>query len=175
MRCADVTRELAAPTGGLDPAELERHLTGCRRCSAWADRARKLDRIWEATRPAEPPESAFDAVWARVSQDAEAPARPAPARRRMAWGLAITGLAAAAAALLACLPLIQHPPEAPKLPTPPVAVGHYEVEPGEVLVIHLREKGIEFDPRHAEPISNTVTVAADLDLWVKAPSFSDSF
>ncbi|MBX6314121.1 MAG: hypothetical protein IRY99_14580, partial [Isosphaeraceae bacterium] len=73
MRCDEVTRELAAPTSGPDPAALARHLAACPRCSAWAEASERLDRLWDATRPVEPP-AAFETVWGRVTQatDAEA-------------------------------------------------------------------------------------------------------
>src|SRR4051794_26183709 len=100
MRCSEVTRELSAPDGGTETADLERHLSACPDCSAWADRSAGLDRIWAATRPAEPPPAAFDALWARVSEAADAePARPI---RFPLWGVTVAGLAAAAALLVAC-------------------------------------------------------------------------
>jgi hypothetical protein len=104
MRCVEVIRELAVPGGHLDPADLARHLASCPSCAAKAEGFERLNRAWEATRPAEPPASAFDALWARVSRAADAPAaRPAIVAmpRRPAWRLALLGLAAAAALLLA--------------------------------------------------------------------------
>src|SRR4051794_29653394 len=109
MRCDDVTRELSVPDGGgYDPAELHRHLAGCARCAAWAYNSRRLDRLWAATRPSEPPPGTFDELWTRVSQVADAGpdvlTLPPPSPwRRTRWGAAIGGLAAAAAVLLAFL------------------------------------------------------------------------
>ena len=54
MRCEDVIRELAAPTDMRDAAASADHLSRCPSCAALADRAARLDRLWEATRPSEP-------------------------------------------------------------------------------------------------------------------------
>jgi hypothetical protein len=77
MRCDEVVRELAAPTADRDRAAMAGHLAGCSACAEWARRAEGLDRLWEATRPAEPSPEAWDAVWANIAQ---ALPRPASAR-----------------------------------------------------------------------------------------------
>ncbi len=67
MRCNQVLRELAVPTDARDPAAIDEHLASCSACSAWAERAKGLDRLWQATRPPEPTPHAWDAVWAGVA------------------------------------------------------------------------------------------------------------
>ena len=54
MRCDEVVRELAAPTGNRDREAMAEHLAACSACAEWARRAGDLDRLWGATRPAEP-------------------------------------------------------------------------------------------------------------------------
>ncbi|HZW30982.1 MAG TPA: hypothetical protein VFF52_09765 [Isosphaeraceae bacterium] len=130
MRCEDVIRELAAPTGEPDPAAMAQHLAGCPECSGWARRAAQLEALWEATRPPEPAPEVWDSVWASLSRQLEDPAaveslapatawssrngrssqvlaHPAPghpAAPRRTWRLAaitVLGLAQAAAILIA--------------------------------------------------------------------------
>ncbi len=67
MRCHEVVRELAVPTGDLDASGLADHLARCPRCASWAEGAARLDRLWEATRPAEPAGS-WEMTWAGVSR-----------------------------------------------------------------------------------------------------------
>ena len=66
MRCEDVIRELAAPTDTRDAASLAEHLSRCPSCAAWAERAARLDHLWEVTQPAEPTPEVWDNVWAQV-------------------------------------------------------------------------------------------------------------
>ncbi|MGP0062460.1 MAG: hypothetical protein ACLQGP_02500 [Isosphaeraceae bacterium] len=68
MRCDEVIRELAVPTGDRDQAALAEHLAGCPSCVAWNRRAAMLDQLWDATRPAEPSPEAWDSVWANLNQ-----------------------------------------------------------------------------------------------------------
>jgi hypothetical protein len=68
MRCDEVVRELATPTGNWDQSALAEHLAGCPACADWARRAERLDRLWDATRPAEPSPEAWDTVWANIAQ-----------------------------------------------------------------------------------------------------------
>ena len=78
MRCDEVVRELAAPTADRDRAAMADHLAGCPACAEWARRAEALDRLWDATRPAEPSPEAWDAVWANIAR-----ALPCPASARI--------------------------------------------------------------------------------------------
>jgi hypothetical protein len=68
MRCDEVVRELSAPTTNRDRAAMAEHLTGCSACAEWARRVEAIDRLWDATRPAEPAPDAWDAVWANITQ-----------------------------------------------------------------------------------------------------------
>jgi hypothetical protein len=130
MRCEDVIRELAAPTGEPDQAAMAQHLASCSACSGWARRAAQLDALWDATRPPEPASEAWDSVWASIARELDAPAtvagvaaataRPSrnghsskvvvhpapahPAAHRRPWRLtaiAVLGLGQAAAILIA--------------------------------------------------------------------------
>lgn len=66
MHCHDVVRQLAARTDDQVPADLAEHLAGCAACSEWANRAAKLDRLWEATRAPEPSPRAWDSMWDHI-------------------------------------------------------------------------------------------------------------
>lgn len=68
MRCEDVIRELAAPSDAQDAAALSDHLSHCLSCAAFADRAARLDRLWEATRPAEPGPEVWHNLWLQIAQ-----------------------------------------------------------------------------------------------------------
>lgn len=68
MRCDEVVQEISAPSGRLDHQAMAAHLAACSCCAAWSEKMEKLDRLWEATRPAEPSTDAFDRVWANVNQ-----------------------------------------------------------------------------------------------------------
>jgi hypothetical protein len=100
MHCREVARELASPSAGADLAELQRHLATCGRCAGEAEAARRLDRVWTATRPAEPSATAWERLWTAVT-DAPATiplADARPSRRRWlapAVGIALLGQAAA--------------------------------------------------------------------------------
>ncbi len=124
MRCEEVERELAAPSPGRDRGVMADHLAACPACSAWARDADRLDRLWEATRPAEPSAEAWDAVWSGISAALDGPSaavagpqavpafaepgdradtrpRSRPARRWRLGAIALVGLAQAAAILIA--------------------------------------------------------------------------
>ena len=100
MRCDDLTRELARPTGAFAPLEVVGHLAACPACAGFASAAGRLDRTWEATRPADPSADALDDLWARASAEIDAREVPAilkfPGRRRRIF----VGLVAAQAAAL---------------------------------------------------------------------------
>jgi hypothetical protein len=67
MQCDNVIRELAVPTDDRDSSGLTEHLAQCPSCATWADRVARFDRLWEATRPAEPISDIWDTVWAHVA------------------------------------------------------------------------------------------------------------
>jgi hypothetical protein len=84
MRCDEVIRELAAPSENRDEFALAHHLADCKNCADWADRSARLDRLWDATRPAVPPQEAWDSVWSSVRANLERSGRPEEDRP---WGL----------------------------------------------------------------------------------------
>jgi hypothetical protein len=90
MRCNDVIRELAAPPVDCDASALAEHLAVCPACTAWANRAAALDRVWEATRPLDPPAHAWEAVWANIVDSLDSPAST-HASHRVAGGAARNG------------------------------------------------------------------------------------
>jgi hypothetical protein len=67
MRCVDVIRELAVPTDSRDSVALNEHLSRCSSCANWARQAVQLDRLWNATRPAEPAPEVWDNLWLQVA------------------------------------------------------------------------------------------------------------
>ena len=156
MRCDDLTRELASPTGVLDPAEMAGHLAACPACAERSRRAARFDRAWEATRPAGPSMDALDTLWAHASAALDARAIPAPAtipfervaRRR--WAMAAFVAAQAAAVLVAGVVLLRAvgrddpvevadatPAQAPAV-VGPVSL-HLVLEPDEQLIVRLDE------------------------------------
>ncbi len=87
MRCEDVVRELAAPSDTQDAAALSDHLSHCTSCAAFADRAARLDRLWEATRPAEPAPEVWHNLWLQIahsidSSTSQPVVSPSPAAHR---------------------------------------------------------------------------------------------
>jgi hypothetical protein len=140
MQCDKVIKELATPTDHRDSTALAGHLESCPACAGWANRAARLDRLWEATRPSEPTPDVWDAVWARMatsldlststelessvtiktaSLNGSPPVVKLPLKvngprlspRSRPWHLAAIGLAQAAAILLAVgLAWYQSPP-----------------------------------------------------------------
>ncbi len=134
MRCDQVAQELSAPTGRLDPSAMAGHLAACPRCAAWSEKMENLDRIWEATRPADPPAFAFDRLWSNVNQAIETGSEPDvaadpapqtipfdPDRRRVGrWRTVVAVLAPVAAAAILLIALLPggtptQPPAGPDL------------------------------------------------------------
>lgn len=68
MRCEDVIRELALSGNAQASAAFADHLKSCPSCQAWAHRAAQLDRLWEATRPAEPEPEVWDSLWSQIAR-----------------------------------------------------------------------------------------------------------
>jgi len=155
MRCVDVVRELAVPTGEPGSAELAEHLATCPRCAAEAGNAARLDRLWVAARPPDPSPAQWETLWASVSRALDRPpafARAAPLRaaggrsthrtglgRR--WVLPAIGLAQAAAVLIAVLVVSQRDRREPgPIPAPrTVAVA---IDEGQHVVIIADRQGI---------------------------------
>jgi hypothetical protein len=148
MRCADVTRELAVPSGRIDPAAIESHVANCLACAVEAKRAERFDRIWAATQPAEPSPGMWERVWSRVSQAAEAPATiPIASRRPARWSkwVAIAAVAQAAAVFGVAMIVFQQTRGATGTGTSrAVAVAQafeFELEAGQTLFLELDERG----------------------------------
>jgi hypothetical protein len=146
-RCDEVRRTLSAPEAeGLAADAAAEHVAACPECAGWAGRDAALTRLWEATRPAEPPAAAWDKVWARLV------ARPAPAvepetvskpdvvpipagfRRRLGVRLFVAAQAASIVAALA-LGLTYHPPAA-------AAPRVVEISPNEVVLLRDDGRGV---------------------------------
>ena len=137
MRCEDLTRELASPTGAFSSAEMARHLAACPACDEWSRLAGRLDRAWEATRSLDPSPEVMDALWARVSHELDA--RKAPVTipfkasgRRPAWVKSAFIAAQAAAILVAATLLLLRRDE-----NRPVALAVAVVEPGASDLLNL--------------------------------------
>ena len=173
MRCDDVTRELASPTGAVSPADLAAHLASCPGCAEWSRRSARLDRAWEATRPAEPSPERLDALWLAASAAIEAGAlaspilrlegRPAPrTRRRWAIGAAVIGLAQAAAILVAAL--LPERPDANK-PAPELIARNLPASPKAVARSAPSSITVDVDQLAVVRID-----AGDLDLIDNAPT-----
>jgi hypothetical protein len=163
MRCDEVIRELAVPTDGRDDLAISRHLASCEACAEWAEQAASLDRLWEATRPAEPSAEAWDHLWSSVTAELDRPSdsavdgsrsrharvltlptQPTSSGRRRFWrglvAVGIVGLAQAAALLLAIGIAWYKTPEGPVPVPPPVVAGADRAErPGPDSVIEVEE------------------------------------
>ena len=110
VSCDQVTHELAVPTGALDQAVIDQHLAGCPSCASQHAQLRRLDRVWQATRPVEPGEAHWQQLWSQVGNPGLClrpgsasfnALSPSPGRQR--WGAiwAFAAVAQAAAVLLA--------------------------------------------------------------------------
>jgi len=73
MLCDDVIRKLTEAGSPPDEPALAEHLAGCSDCAAWLDRAQRFEKLWDATRPAEPSPHAWDALWSTVSAQLDQP------------------------------------------------------------------------------------------------------
>lgn len=163
-RCDDVARALAEGGHGLDARELASHLDACPRCAAAARSLRRLEQTWALTRPAEPGDATWRALWDRVESAVDAPPallsmthRPRRARWGAVW--AIAAVAQAAAVLLAANLFWPRTPErttvvaagsaspapvaqpAPPSPAPSVVQVEYELEEGQTLFLVLGRRG----------------------------------
>ena len=149
MRCGDLARELASPTGAFSRAEVDAHVAACPACAGRSRLASKFDRIWLETRPTDRPADALDALWARASAAIDAREVPSTipfdrkVRRR--WAVSVLVVAQAAALLVAALVLFRHqaarPIELADATNPKVEAGpdllSLDVGPDEVLVVRI--------------------------------------
>jgi hypothetical protein len=78
LRCDDVIRalSLSAAPSERESSDLAGHLADCPTCAARWERNASFTRLWEATRPAQPTDSTWDALWARVSHQLDGAADP---------------------------------------------------------------------------------------------------
>jgi hypothetical protein len=168
MRCVDVTRELSAPTGLVGSSALRDHLAGCPRCATWAEQSARVDRLWEATRPGELSDAAWDRIWSNVSEALDrplpalrlAPAAPRPWHRS---ALAAFVLAEAAAILLGFATLLRtttghRPPQAAPAGLAASAPADLapeivEIDPEQVVLIHWDDRTVRALPQSVSPYS----------------------
>jgi hypothetical protein len=73
MRCSEVLSELAVPTDVRDSAAIDEHLADCAACRGWAERARGLDRLWNATCAPNPSAEVWDRVWTNIAASLDIP------------------------------------------------------------------------------------------------------
>ncbi|RUL83646.1 hypothetical protein [Tautonia sociabilis] len=163
MRCRDVSRAIAAPNGEGSTAELEAHLAACPRCSRLASEALRFDRLWEATRPAPPPPTSWDAAWARIEREVAAPClasepvapgRPTVARVPLRLFSAGALVAAAAAVLVALNP----PEPAPRMVDQAGAIQReFEVPVGHTVLYHVDSGQRQVIQVHEPPADDSLT------------------
>ena len=168
MRCTEVIRELAAPTGTLSPEGLAAHLSGCPKCASENGRQARLEQLWAATRPAEPPAAVWESVWAKVSEAAEA--APAPVLRFPAAGrsrpwkrVAIVALGFAQAAAVLAAAFLTRPDEprlqlASRLVRPAVSRTEVDIPYGRTDLIQFLGQGEIKVVSRAEPEENSNSV-----------------
>jgi hypothetical protein len=172
MLCDDVIRQLTEPGNQPDEPRLAEHLAGCSACAEWLDRAQRLEKLWDATRPAEPSPQAWDALWSTVSAHLDQPVaverngngvhlaefprampdlpkspEPAlsPSRTRRWRSLVAFGMVglAQAAALLVAVGLSWHVPV--KTPDSLPALAEVKVEVGEGQKVLICSEGSKVD------------------------------
>lgn len=176
MRCDDVIRELAAPSGSVDQAAISDHLTRCGECAAWVERDAKLDRIWDVTRPEPPAPEAWESIWARATEAVdrelatEANSPVLRFRRRTVWIMAIAQVAAAAVAIVCLNPPHQDPGKAS-----PIVVDSIEVDQGEVPVIHFDSQGRKGAVTDLALFENPANVGASLEFYNEIEGNADKW
>jgi hypothetical protein len=172
MLCDDVIRKLTESGGRRDEPALAEHLAGCTACAEWLDRAQRLEKLWDATRPAEPSPQAWNVLWSSLNEHLdrpivverngdglhlaefrrampERPKSPEPAfsssRSRRWRGLAAAGMVglAQAAALMLAIGLSWHVPV--KAPDALPSLPEAKVEVGEGQVVLIRSVGSKVD------------------------------
>jgi hypothetical protein len=182
MRCAEVTRELAAPSPGADPAALAHHLDTCPRCAQEAETARRFDRVWAQTRPAEPSPAAWERLWAVVAGDAPSTiplVRPDHRRRWVVPVLSVALAAQAAAMLIAVGILLQRNgigaagPVQRVVEVVPVPAQNFrfELDDGQTLILELDGSGGQV-VCHPRLVSTDDLVAFDPEEGTPAPDIA---
>jgi hypothetical protein len=133
-----------------------------------AERDAALTRIWDATRPLEPSDAAWDNVWARVRDHIDQPEGATlklPARNRRRTAVTVFVLAQAAALLAAVVTWgVQRDPAQTSvvktIPTPEPALvswGSVDIVPGQIVMIHA-----DGDRVRAETVSMDEVVSAGI-------------
>ena len=67
MRCDEAMRELDLPSDDRDDRALAHHLAECKACARWTEHAARFNRLWDATRPVDPPTELWDRLWSSVT------------------------------------------------------------------------------------------------------------
>jgi len=175
MRCEEVTRELAAPTGLADPAALAGHVASCPGCAEWSRRSARLDRIWDA----------MEALWlgASAALDASKTLRLLDADRARArsrtrgrrWVLAVVGLgvAQAAALLLVTLSAIRRDRAPDRVavvapspsPAPAPAPPRVTAEVDQTLIVRIGPEGHHVDRLEETTVGFSLADATPHDVF----------
>ena len=192
MSCPDLMKEISA-SGSRLSATASEHLATCPDCSRWASEVAHFDQLWALSRPTEPDPAQFTQLWNQVSQVAQVTAATpvlfsastsqpvvlefqedagkssSPWSQKVKLGLVISALAAAAVLMMAGLPpmlgsragnLINQPGTGET----PIVVENFESEPGQTLFIQISGPNVIAENRPTTDISETITVAAELDI-----------
>ncbi len=141
----------------MTESEIQAHLAACPQCARMAEGVRRLDRLWDATRPELPSAASWESAWARIDRELSAAPEPVastsstlPRTVRLPIGRLAIGLALAAAAVLLALNLPSPAPQiaengqrnGPVFGTVDVPVGHtvlYHVDSDEHQVVQVSE------------------------------------
>jgi hypothetical protein len=67
MRCDEVMRELNMPGDGRDNPAVAEHLADCKASSRCSEHTVRFNRLWDATRPVDPPADSWDRLWSSVT------------------------------------------------------------------------------------------------------------
>ena len=164
--CEDWFFDPAASVSETDRAVRAEHLASCPRCAAQSERDAALTSLWEATRPTEPGETAWEPVWTCVSEHLDRAEAPEPVIvttlsaspwRHRAMSASLVAQAAAILGALVLWGAHRRPTEAPALSSNLTAPAHaprvdvdIDIEPGEVVMIHLEGNTVQAVPMSHE-------------------------
>lgn len=165
MRCEDAIRELPFPLETSSETALSQHLAHCARCASEAERAAKLGRLWEATRPAALSDATWERIWANASATLDRPEASrraaAPAWRRAVFATFALAQAAAILAAVVLLPRGGNQAGHPSAPHPTVAKVEsaprkVEIDQDQVVLITLDQRGVHVRDIALNSNANTV-------------------
>lgn len=185
MRCEDVIQELSAPAGRVDSTAVSDHLAQCPQCALWAERDAKVDRLWEATRPAALSSQEWDSIWTNATEAAERLPRsdvlPMPVATprfslRTVWVFGFAQVAAAATILivLAVYPgadgkkaqVAQNPaPPVELVKNTPHMIDEVEVDQGEFPVFHFDSQGKKLSQTDLAQYESPARIGSSLELY----------